>query len=92
MRILGRDLLAEFIATHADARPWIENWIAEAERMQWRTPQDVKGMYATASFLAGNVVVFNVKGNRYRMVTLIAYQTGTIIVRWIGTHAEYDRR
>lgn len=60
--------------------------------MQWRTPQDVKGMYATASFLAGNVVVFNVKGNRYRMVTLIAYHTGTIIVRWIGTHAEYDRR
>lgn len=49
-------------------------------------------MYATASFLAGNVVVFNVKGNRYRMVTLIAYHTGTIIVRWIGTHAEYDRR
>jgi mRNA interferase HigB len=92
MRILGRDLLAEFIAAHADARLWIENWIAEAERMQWRTPQDVKGMYATASFLAGNVVVFNVKGNRYRMVTLIAYQTGTIIVRWIGTHAEYDRR
>jgi mRNA interferase HigB len=92
MRILGRDLLAEFIAAHADARLWIENWIAEAERMQWRTPRDVKGMYATASFLAGNVVVFNVKGNRYRMVTLIAYQTGTIIVRWIGTHAEYDRR
>lgn len=48
-------------------------------------------MYASASFLAGNVVIFNVKGNRYRMETLIAYNTATIIVRWIGTHAQYHK-
>jgi mRNA interferase HigB len=91
MRILGRDKLADFVAAHADARPWIESWVAEVERTQWKTPQDVKNMYASASFLAGNVVIFNVKGNRYRMETLIAYNTATIIVRWIGTHAEYDK-
>ena len=92
MRILGRNRLADFVTAHTDARAWIENWIAEAERTQWRSPQDVKAMYSTASFLADNVVIFNVKGNRYRMETLIAYQTGSVVVRWIGTHAEYDRR
>jgi mRNA interferase HigB len=92
MRILGRDKLTAFVTAHADARPWIENWIGEAERTPWRTPQDVKNLYSSASFLSGNVVVFNVKGNRYRMETLIAYNTATVIVRWIGTHAEYDKR
>lgn len=91
MRILGRDKLADFVVAHADARPWIENWVAEVERTQWKTPQDVKNMYASASFLADNIVIFNVKGNRYRMETLIAYNTATIIVRWIGTHAQYDK-
>ena len=92
MRVLGRDKLDAFVSTHGDARPWIESWIAEAERKTWRTPQDIKNLYSSASFLAGNVVVFNVKGNRYRMETLIAYNTATVIVRWAGTHAEYDKR
>lgn len=91
MRILGRGKLDAFLRTHADARAWIENWIGEAERVRWRTPQDIKRLYPSASFLAENVVIFNVKGNRYRMETLIAYHTATVIVRWIGTHAEYDR-
>ena len=92
MRILGRDKLDAFVTAHADARPWIENWIGLAEGTTWRTPQDVKNLYSSASFLAGNVVIFNVKGNHYRMETRIAYNTGTVIVRWAGTHAEYDKR
>lgn len=92
MRLLGRDKLDAFVTAHADAKRWIENWIPEVEAMQWRTPQEVKDLYASASFLAGNVVIFNVKGNRYRMETLIAYNTGTVIVRWIGTHAAYTKR
>lgn len=92
MRILGREKLAAFVAVHADARSWIENWIGEAERTHWKTPQDVKNLYASASFLASNIVIFNVKGNHYRMETLIAYNTGTVIVRWIGTRSQYDKR
>jgi mRNA interferase HigB len=92
MRILGRDKLDAFVRAHADARLWIENWIAEAEKTTWRTPQDVKNLYSSASFLGGNVVIFNVKGNHYRMEVLIAYNTGTVVVRWVGTHAEYDKR
>ncbi|OGA48067.1 MAG: addiction module toxin RelE [Betaproteobacteria bacterium RIFCSPLOWO2_12_FULL_62_58] len=92
MRIVGRDKLDEFAGAHADARPWIENWIADTEAARWRTSQDIKDRYASVSFLAGNVVMFNVKGNHYRLETVVAYNTGTIAVRWIGTHAEYSKR
>ena len=92
MRIVGRDKLDEFVGAHADARPWIENWIAEVEASRWRTPQEIKDRYAFASFLADNVMYFNVKGNRYRLEVLVAYNTGTVVVRWLGTHAEYTKR
>jgi len=92
MRLVGRDLLDEFGSDHADARSWIANWIADAEAARWRTPQDVKLSYASASFLPGNFVIFNVKGNRYRLETQIAYSVGVVAVQWIGTHAEYTKR
>ena len=92
MRIVGRDKLDEFVGAHADARPWIENWIAEVEASRWRTPRDIKDRHASTSFLAYNVMYFNVKGNRYRLEVLVAYNTGTVVVRWLGTHAEYTKR
>ena len=92
MRITGRDKLDEFSGAHADARSWIDTWIADAETAKWLTPQDIKRNFASASFLAGNLVIFNVKGNRYRLEVRIAYNTGTAVVRWAGTHAEYTKR
>lgn len=92
MRIVGRDKLDEFAGAHADARSWIENWLSNAEAAQWKTSQDIKQSYASASFLADNVVIFNVKGNRYRLEVQIAYKTGIVVVRWIGTHGEYTKR
>jgi mRNA interferase HigB len=92
MRIIGRDKLDEFAAAHADARAWIENWIAISEADRWQTPRDIRDRHASASFLAGNVVIFNVKGNRYRLEVQVAYNTGVLVVRWIGTHAEYSKR
>jgi mRNA interferase HigB len=92
MQIAGRDKLDAFSGVHVDARTWIENWIADAEAAQWRTPQDIKRNYASASFLADNIVIFNVKGNHYRMVVRVAYRTGIVVVRWAGTHAEYTKR
>lgn len=92
MRIVGRDKLDDFAGAHADARPWIENWIGDTEAVRWRTPQDIKAQYASASFLAGNMVIFNVKGNRYRLEVQVAYNTGVVVVRWIGTHSEYTKR
>ena len=92
MRIVGRAKLDEFAGAHADARSWIENWIFDTESARWRTPRDIKDVYASASFLAGNVVIFNIKGNRYRLEIGVAYNTGAVAVRWVGTHAEYTRR
>lgn len=56
------------------------------------SPQDIKNRYASASFLANNKVVFNVRGGNYRLVTVIAYQTSIVVVEWIGTHAEYTKK
>lgn len=92
MRIAGRDKLDEFSGVHADARSWIATWIADAETALWFTPQDIKRNYASASFLAGNIVIFNIKGNRYRLEVRVAYNTGTVVVRWAGTHVEYMKR
>jgi mRNA interferase HigB len=92
MRIVGRDKLDEFAGAHADARAWIEIWIAYKEAARWQSPQEIKERYTTASFLADRVVIFNVEGNRYRLEVQVAYSTGVVVVRWIGTHAEYAKR
>lgn len=92
MRLVGRDTLDEFTTAHADARARIENWIADIEAARWRTPQDIRDSYASASFLANRIVIFNVKGNRYQLEVQVAYNTGVIVVKWAGTHAEYTKR
>lgn len=92
MHIAGRDKLDEFAGAHADARSWIENWIADTETARWLTPQSIKDSYSSASFLVARVVIFNVKGNHYRLEVQVAYNTGLVVVRWIGTHAEYTKR
>lgn len=92
MRLLGKEKLHYFILAHPDAKIWTEAWIAEVEGNRWRKPQDIKDRYASASFLKGNIVIFNIRGNNYRLEVKIAYKTGNIIVQWIGTHAEYTKR
>ena len=91
MQITGRDKLEKFTGEHTDAKSWFDNWIADTKLAEWRTPQDIKNSYASASFLAGNVVIFNVKGNRYRLEVLVAYKTRTVVVLRISTHAEYSK-
>jgi mRNA interferase HigB len=92
MRIIGRDKLDAFCTKHADARKWVENWLAEAEAATWTAPQQIKSRYSSASFLPEAIVIFNVKGNDYRLEVLVAYKTSVVIVQWIGTHADYDTR
>jgi mRNA interferase HigB len=92
MKIVGRDRLDAFCKKHADSRQWIEAWLQETENAPWKNSQDIKDRYASVSFLAGNVAIFNVKGNHYRMEVIVAYRAGVVSVIWIGTHAEYDER
>lgn len=92
MRIVGREKLISFCSAHGEARKWGASWVSEAEAADWASPQAIKDRYPAASFLAGNMVIFNVRGNAYRLEVAVAYQTGAVRIVWAGTHAQYDRR
>lgn len=92
MRLLGVVKLDEFKKVHADTRGILDAWRKEVEQANWQTSQDIKRRYPSADFLAGNRVIFNIKGNSYRLVVQVRYQNGIVAVEWIGTHAEYDKK
>ena len=91
MRIISRSALREFWAKYPNAEGSLQAWYANVKRAKWRTPSDVKANYRNASFIENNRVVFNIKGNSYRLVTAINYQYGIVYVRFVGTHQAYDR-
>lgn len=81
-----------FCSAHGEARKWIANWLSEAEAATWESPQAIKDRFPAASFLADKMVIFNVKGNAFRLEAVVAYRTGVVQISWAGTHAQYDRR
>ncbi|MBI3362224.1 MAG: type II toxin-antitoxin system HigB family toxin [Chloroflexi bacterium] len=91
MRIISRRALREFWEKHADARQPLQAWYADVKHAQWKRPSDIKTQYRNASFVASNRVVFNVKGNRYRLVVTVQYKYGIVYIRFVGTHQEYDK-
>ena len=91
MKLIGRETIEYFATEHADTRGPLRSWIVEVETAGWRSSQDIKAQYASASFLADNVVIFNIKGNSYRLVVQVAYKTSVVVVKWVGTHAEYSK-
>ena len=92
MKLLGKGLLDEFTTKYTDAKIWIDNWVSDVEGSVWKIPQHIKEKYPSASFLSENVVIFNVKGNNYRLEVNVAYKTGIVLVVWVGTHSDYDKR
>ena len=92
MKLLGREILEAFLLKHADARGAIASWVAEIETAEWRTPHEMKARYASASILHDNVVIFNIKGNTYRLEAMVTYKTQVAMALWVGTHAEYSNR
>lgn len=92
MKVMGRERLAEFCVKHADCRKWIANWIVDATASHWKTSHDIKSRYPSASFLSENIVIFNVRGNEYRMEIQVAYNAGVVTVKWVGTHDQYMKR
>ena len=92
MRILGLLVLEEFKKKHANSRGSLDAWRAEVERAKWRATADIKKRYPAADFLANNRVIFNIKGNTYRLVVTIGYEQGFVLIEWIGTHAEYSKK
>lgn len=89
MRAISKKALRVFWERFPDSKDALLAWYREAERAEWRSPADVKQRYASASFV-GDRVVFNVKGNRYRLVVRINYAFRVVLIRFVGTHQEYD--
>jgi mRNA interferase HigB len=92
MRLVGKQQLDDFAQQHADIRAPLDAWITEVEEADWSTSADIKARFPSASFLAENRVIFNIKGNRYRLEAKVSYEVKVVLVMWIGTHAEYTKR
>lgn len=90
MKVHGRKIINSFKKKHADARSQLDAWVAEAEEASWSCQNDIKARYASVSFVQDRVI-FNIKGNTYRLDVLVAYESGIVLVKRIGTHAEYDK-
>jgi len=91
MRIIAISTLRAFWTKQADAQMPLKAWYALASRSQWKSPTDIKAAYRNASFTANNRVIFNIKGNDYRLVVLVRYDKGLLFVKFVGTHAQYDK-
>ena len=92
LQVLGKKILDDFNLKHAIVRGTLNAWLMEAEEANWTNPQDIKNRYPTASFLEENKVIFNIKGNHYRLIVVVDYQRQIVIVSWVGTHAEYSKK
>ena len=90
MRIISKKTLRDFWENEPAARTALETWHAEAKVAEWTSPVDVKARYGTASILKDGRIVFNIGGNKYRLVVWINYSFFTVYVRFVGTHKQYD--
>lgn len=91
MIILGKNKLYAYVKKHPNATSSIEDWIAIMETVQFKKPQDIKDCFRSVDFLAKNHCIFNISGNNHRLFVKVVYVAGNMIVRWIGTHSEYDK-
>ncbi|MBU6207803.1 MAG: type II toxin-antitoxin system HigB family toxin [Alphaproteobacteria bacterium] len=97
MRIIARRTLREFIASRAGHKDQpalkaaLDAWFAEESRADWISTVDVKQLYATASIVSADRIVFNIKGNDYRLVVAVDFEKGIVWIKWVGTHKDYDR-
>ena len=91
MRIISRKTLKEFWDQHPDAQQPLQAWYHDTKHALWKSPADIKNVYRNASFIADNRVVFNIKGNKYRLIVAIRYEYSIVYIRFVGTHREYER-
>ena len=91
MRIIAKKSLREFWERHPDSEPPLQAWYLEVRKADWASPDQVRGRFSNASILRNNRVVFRIKGNAYRLVAKVVYARRIVYIRFVGTHAEYDR-
>jgi mRNA interferase HigB len=91
MNVVKRKTLIEYGKKYVDAKGQLDAWYHEADKARWYGPQDIKVRYPSASLLHNNVVVFNIKGNRYRLIVHVEYKAQVVFITCFGSHAEYDK-
>jgi mRNA interferase HigB len=90
-RMIAKSTLRNFWEKHANSEDYLKTWYDTARNANWKSPRDIKKTYASASILSNNRVVFNIKGNHYRLIVKFNYDRQWAFIRFIGTHAEYDK-
>lgn len=90
-RIIAKSTLREFWERHADSEQYLKTWYDTAKGASWCTPNDIKNAYVSASILKNGRVVFNIKGNSYRLIVKFNYERQWAFIRFIGTHIEYNK-
>ena len=92
MQVIARRTLKEFWQRHPQAERPIRTWFAVASRARWKGPDDVKRQFgSTVDFVGDNRIIFDLGGNKYRLIVRVSYTFGRVLVKFVGTHAEYDR-
>lgn len=91
MRVIAKKILRDFWTKHPDCEQQLKSWYKEAETAVWKNPNQIKRAYPSASILEENRIVFNIKGNNYRLIVRINYHYQMVWIRFIGTHAQYDK-
>jgi mRNA interferase HigB len=90
LRVISKKILREFWEIHSDCEQQLKSWFKETSQAEWKNPNDIKLEYPNASILSNNRVVFNIKGNNYRLIVKINYEYEMVWIRYIGTHSDYD--
>ena len=91
MRVIAKKILRDFWGKYPDSEQQLKTWYKEASKATWKNPNDVKDEYAKASILKSGRVVFNISGNKYRLIVDINYERQWVFIRFIGTHKEHDK-
>lgn len=92
MTIIARSALRIFWERHAGAEIPLRVWYAQVKQARWRGPQDVKSMFGrNVDFVGDNRIIFDIGGNKYRLVAHVHYPLGRVLIKFVGTHSEYDR-
>ena len=91
MRIIAKKTLTLYYSERKDSETALEEWYEKVEKAKWNSFADVKQSFHTADYVGGNRIVFNIKGNRYRLVALVLFRNKMVYIRFIGTHQVYER-
>ena len=91
MKIFNKDYLEEFVKKHADSKTALNRWIQVIEEANQKTHGELKQLFPTADYVGNSRYIFNIRGNNYRLVVAIVFIAGVVTIRFIGTHADYDK-